>query len=327
MALFHFLGVTRGFDPIETGSSIEKLLGNLIPARGLRFSSINLQRPRELASAGTHAPLTAWIFLTNAPRTMDHNYPIGFKSISSNSSGRRFENKPEMQNFHNSGNGFLMAFPLSAFPRDEPTFRLAISPSPLSWETDERYWAEFEIKNPFRPAPVHWNASPLPITNHVNGQEFVLRELRPHKGPSFSIERPAFHFTFKRPSPDWHLISCSITDGEGNTYSKTGWGGRTNDPTLNVTFNHSLETNRPWKVTAWFAAGGSNLFNPGPLAPTDHHFLQLAVNGPEVSFTNKAGILIRSRLSLRLLHVRTETRTERPYFVLLGASNQLDTPV
>ena len=302
-----FLGVTAGSNNLRHGSFLERLLGDEIPARGLRVGPLILRRPMTLRNAGD-AAASAWLVVRGAgpaPRGFSY-YWEGSDAVISNRSGRQFS-IPTAQPFHIDAKQVVLRVPLVAFPRDGKTVFLRLSPPAEPGAV--RQCLEFEFENPLQTSAPKWNASPAPVTNKVGDLQFILTSAAPNK------------IMFALPSADWSISDCRMFDNEGNSF---GWS-RTEGPRdlqTKVWFDHWLEVNRSWRVRATFIRG---VLAGRPIAqiPTSEcRVARLTRSAPEISLTNTTGEVFSCRVVRDELHFRNETGNVTPYWIILSATNQ-----
>ena len=316
-----WMGLTEGTNALWDGSLIEQMLGERIPAQGFDLGSLKLRRPASLRSHEEDAPLTAWIGVKGAGRKGNEFrfYWEGSKAITANSSGREIAIPPARP--YRTGvsvtNETILRIPLYAFPRDERTVRLRVSPP--ADDDEERRWAEFEFENPFfgKVTP-SWKAAALPITNVVGSQEFVLKYVR--------AVPP--QVVFLMPSENWYAPELYIADEEGNRTARTGRRTRTNGREQTVDFDYGLEPNRIWKISATFVGASSKaLMGFHDVDESDfpsERFLISLTAGGEAWLTNASGTKYRCRFDGKTVSIGKPGAREIPYFVVLGATNGAD---
>jgi hypothetical protein len=200
-----------------------------------------------------------------------------------------------------------MSIPLPAFPRDQKTVILKLSP-PVE-RGMKRRWIDFEFQNPFiSPGPV-WTAPSAPITNRMGGSEFVLTSAAANK------------ITFKVPADDWSISDCRMADNEGNKFGFSGaeWP---KEGTAKIRFSYWLELNRVWRVQATFVKDGARKRREVKFAKEERRTVRLGPNVPEVTLTNGAGELFLCRLTNNALQVHNPQGVGRPYWVVLSATNE-----
>jgi hypothetical protein len=306
-----FLGVTEGTNLFKDGSPLEKLLGNVIPQTGLRIGSWNLQRPRQAFPRG-EADLNAWVLVRQAGLDLNQfkYYWEGSKVIATNASGRGFENPPTRP-ARISSNEVLLTIPLLAFPRDQSSFRLRIRAPNITGEAER--WAEFKAPNPFRGTLATWDIRPLPATNLIDGDAFVV--LRAQSKPT-QIE-------VQLPSTNWHMPECRIFDQENNSFSWNRMSGPREGRVV-VEFDYGLEGNLPWRMAATFVRSPTVRTDtpPGRFPDFEQQQVTIMSAGPEVQFTNQVGSVYHAQFDGRQLGIRPQAGEKRPYFVLLGATNE-----
>ena len=232
-----WLDVTQGTNALMDGSVIEQLLGDSIPAQGIDLGNLKLLRARPLRSNEEDASLTAWIRL-EGPAVQGQKFGFYWESsrvVATNSSGRQIELPP-------ATNETVIHISLYAFPRDEKTVRLRISPP--REDRAERRWAEFEFKNPFYGKVSGLIGSTLPITNVVGEHEFVLKEVRTN--PT--------QLVFLMPTEHCYEAESYIADEEGNRAAWMGKRTRADGRRQTVELAYGLEPNRTRKISATFVA-------------------------------------------------------------------------
>jgi hypothetical protein len=246
---------------------------------------------------------TAWVTVHGTgvfPRGFDY-YWEGSEVITSNRAGRQFSLTPP-QHFRTHPNQVLLSIPLSAFPRDQKTVILKLSP-PVDPGMNRR-WIDFEFENPFRsPRPI-WTAPSAPITNRLGESEFVLTSAGTNT------------ITFKVPSDDWWATDCRMADNEGNKFgfSSEKWP---KEGVVKMWYKHRLELNRVWRVQATFVKGRGKNY-----AYEVRRTVRLTRNVPEVTLTNGAGELFLCRLTGSRLQVHNAQGIDRPHWVVLSATNE-----
>jgi hypothetical protein len=326
------LGVSLGTNEFLEGSFLEKTFAKQIPPGGLEFLGFKLQRPISRGPIDPQAPLTAWVLLSEIPTSpapalfgrpprygRAHHLWGNTRIMTANSEGREFEN-PFATPYSISTNQMVLAVPLYAFPRSHPNFSLRIfPPRNLGW-TDEN--AEFELRNPFRGPHPQWAAGPIPSTNQFDDLTTVLAECSPSP----------VEVRFELSSIGWHLTECKLYDEEQNVRSKDSHSlaGRV----IWARFEHGLETNRIWKVEAKFARGPGLLpwresrHHPSSTAPAEYPedeliTLQVNATGPPVKIVSSAGVDYSCSFNGRELFIQRENGLDRPYFIVLGATNEM----
>lgn len=265
---FDLIEVTRRGEPFRKGSSVERLLGNRIPAGGVAIGGLQLRRP-ELITPWEDSPLTVWLLYRGTTIRSGVLPPLfGSRVLAENSTGRQIENP--LPSIHLAApNESLISIPLFAFPRDEHEIRLRFSP-PATNEA-AREWLTFKIENPYPSSPKSWPTEQLPKTNVVHGETVVLRNL---KIDPVKCE-------FELPGPGWTISHCSIQDSEGNLFQSSGRHWNSNLPALLwCDFTYTLETNRPWSVEATFVRATN-------FATSDKRTVRLAQNVHGAAITNQ----------------------------------------
>jgi hypothetical protein len=310
-AVLHWQGVTEGTNTFREGSPFEKLLGDHIPAKGISFGALKLQRPA-IYQPRTGAPLTAWIKATG-PGIDKFQYHLrhGFKVMTANSSGREFELPPEMPYQISPSNEVLFAISLLAFPRDEKYLRLRIV-LPLD-KPQKHHSAEFSFKNPFLGVRERWTVGSLPITNDIGSYRFVL----------FSVSSRPAGLIFHTPAKGWYLSECAIWDEESNRslMSSASYEERR----IIVSFDYPLEINRPWKVSALFTRAVPHRTLPsGKFMPEDWLRVRVGTNHLQADLTDREGTVYNCRLDGQEFSVwSVAAPREKPEFTMIRATNGL----
>ena len=173
------------------GSFLEKLLGNLIPSNGWKFSSINLNRPIHLQSSCPPGKtvLVAEFKFTGA--TASNNPLVNpvfdrqFRCVIHGDAGIDFVQEFTPLKFFSPNAGFTKLpggyyglVQAERFPRDSRHlwFRIESRPKPNQygpWTTV----AEFKINNP-APATVQpWKSEPVNASKHVGDLDFSLGQI------------------------------------------------------------------------------------------------------------------------------------------------------
>ena len=307
------LGVTLGTERFETGTVLERLLGDRIPAGGLEIAGWRLRRPEVLRSQD--APMTAWVMMEGSIAPASRFYSSGSRVIAANTAGRALENPWARLHPLGSTNQILFEIPLFAFPRDERHLRLRLSPSKADWE--ERRWVEFRLKNPLRRKAARWEPGRVPMTNQVEESEFVLA------GVVFEPTRIRF-----RVPRGWRLTQCKIEDEEGNSYKNISRPFRDAHGGVRALFAHSLERDRTWKITAKLIGPvlNSSWADSTLESGAFHSGQDLTINiaeGSELTVTNTVGAAYRCRFDEQTLSIRgAEKGQERTRFTILKATDQ-----
>ena len=311
-----FLGVTIGTNAFIYGNSLEKILGDRIPAKGLNLGPFKLRRPGRYVVDTDGAPLAARILIRGPREHFGEWFSRDSKVITANSSGRQLENPNPLPSLSNS-NEMLLTVPLFAFPRDEREVRLRLSPSRNG--SAERRWIEFRFPNPFRQPPAEWKPTPLPITNVAGGGQFILHQ---------QLSNPT-RLIFLLPSKGWRLAECKIHDPEGNLYRSRRLDNAVSDFKTVMPFTHSFERDRIWKVTASFVAASVNTNQFGPRydvaqidSDQDLRF-HIAAN-TELALTNRTGTTYSCTFDGQNLAIRNATNhAEQTPFIILSATDDL----
>jgi hypothetical protein len=307
-----WLGVSTGTNQLRYGSPLQRILGYFVPYGGVAIAGMYFPSP-EILAGPDDVDATAWLVVhgTGVSPQGFNNYWEGSEVITSNRTGRQFSLTPP-QPFRKYSNQVVLSIPLAAFPRDQKTVLLELSP-PAEHEMKRR-WIEFEFENPFRSSRPIWTGASPPVTNHLGGSEFVLSSAEANK------------ITFKVPSDDWWISACRIADDEGNKYglSSVEWREK---GSVKVWFNHWLETNRVWRVQATFVKGNSNRRRESKFTEEERRTVHLTPNAPEVTLTNGAGELFFCRLTNNTLRVHNPHGIGRPNWVVLSATDGNAEPI
>ncbi len=133
--------------------------------------------------------------------------------------------------------GFFNCVQTSIFPRDSQQLWFRIEQSQTNnpfgpWQTV----AEFKVANPAHPANLPWVATPAPITNTVNGMDFVLGEITVETRPTTPrdiwnhvVTVPAQVFDHGILLTNWGAVHSRLEDASGN-YDPVLQGHRSLDP-------------------------------------------------------------------------------------------------
>jgi hypothetical protein len=302
-----WIGVTTGTNRLRYGNPFQKVLGYFVPSGGVAIAGLYFPSP-EILTSFDDVDGTAWLTVHGtgvSPQGFNY-YWEGSEVITSNRTGRWFSLTPP-QPFRTDSNQVVMSIPLPAFPRDQKTVILKLSP-PVE-RGMKRRWIDFEFQNPFSsPGPV-WTAPSTPITNRMGGSQFVLTSAAANK------------ITFKVPADDWWISDCRIADNEGNKFGFSGaeWP---KEGTAKIRFSYWLELNRVWRVQATFVKDGARKRREVKFAKEERRTVRLGPNVPEVTLTNGAGELFLCRLTNNALQVHNPQGVGRPYWVVLSATNE-----
>lgn len=256
------VGITVGTNAFLWGTKIERVLGNLIPPRGLHWRGFSLNKPilaRPIGPRVENSSLVVWVNFRTRSNAANFfaNYPgplRDFRLFAANSSGRQIENPTKL--FPNIVNqtGGLVGIPLTAFPRDEKEILLRLYhwDSKVRWNRDE-----WRVANPMPAKAANWTPQRLPATNRLEGSEIALADV--------TIEKEIFHgrvvprgarFYFKLarlgPLPaNWTIDDCLIQDAEGNFLRTSRRSVNKKEVWTDSAWaeaDQSLEIDRVWKV-------------------------------------------------------------------------------
>jgi RNA polymerase sigma factor (sigma-70 family) len=163
------------------GTSLEKVLGNLIPAKG----GLRLQRPAHEPAFGPSKPMlvTEFKLVINPANAANHPLAGGltgfgrpFRWIISGADSVEYVEEIWPGEFRAYRDGYFGYIPSSRFPRGAKWLHFRLEQR----ATEEAPWvsvAKFTIKNPTHSANLPWTAQPVPITVASNGMEFALGDV------------------------------------------------------------------------------------------------------------------------------------------------------
>jgi len=163
------------------GTPWEKMLGNVIPAKGLRLLGFKLERPTRL-SLGTYgkSQLVAEfkILGTNAAnhQLVAPRFYRQYRCVVHGEGGIEFVEEFWPSIFKKYSDGSFGYVVTGRFPRDSHWLWFRVEKQ----ETRDALWqtvAEFKIRNLSRPANRPWVAAPSPVTKIFEGLEFTLGEV------------------------------------------------------------------------------------------------------------------------------------------------------
>ena len=165
---------------IVHGTAAQKLLGDLIPAKGIRWSWLNLSRPTKRTYSLDQSELFAEFKLTgpNAAKNPLNDQAQFFQFRYVVVGERGIEHVQQVSTFEAYPEGYFGFLIMSHFPRDSRWLgfyveRRADKVAGGPWEKV----AEFKIANPSAAAIQPWAATPVPITNSARGLELISREI------------------------------------------------------------------------------------------------------------------------------------------------------
>jgi hypothetical protein len=254
------------------GSKFEKMFRRFIPAKGINFHAIQLNRPVALHTVtNSDNILVFWI---------KHSGTRLWNPVQQWQTGDALDELGNEVEIHSgatftAGTNVYSVWQIPAFPRYGKTVRLGILPFlPFPPSSGGGHLAEFVARNP-TPAPKSaWRPGAMPQTNQVGDTTFVLTDLeigpsraRDTNGqarfPTFPYSKLSARATFVvlengHSSSDWAIKvpSGRISDASGNkslpmdTYTTSARPNGLNQ--LIYCWNFPLGTNETWKIEAEF---------------------------------------------------------------------------
>jgi hypothetical protein len=308
-----FLGVTVGTNRLPHGFLLQRILANHIPPQGLKLGPWYIPSPVFL-NGFYEADAHAWLLVSGPNIQGLHFYWDGSEVVTSNRFGRQLS-IPTAQPFSPNTNGSVLHIPLVAFPRDDRTAIVRFSPP--AEKAEPRTWLEFEFSNPFFKSspPPPAKIPPFPPLNRFNGEDFILSSASDH------------HVIFTLPSKQWQIPYCRLSDLEGNSALSSRTEGPRDDGTVRVWFDHTLETNRPWRVEATFVHGDS-IYEPTTDFPPEQLRTAHITPTQPASLTNLSGENFTISLGrYNQLMIQSPNRAGLPCWAILSATNENNQPV
>ena len=316
-----FLGVTVGTNRLPYGSPLQRILANHIP-QGLKLGPWTIPPPTFL-SRWDETDAHAWLVVRGLNRLSRRNW-FDSKVVTSNRFSRQISIPTLAASFspNASMNEVVLDVPLVAFPRNDHTAILRFSPPT---KKEERLWIEFPFRNPLFTAGSAWTPPPPPVTNRFDGQEFILSSASDSRDQRIARAVGTGHVVLTLPSSDWQIPYCRLFDNEGNSARKSWIEGPRNGK-VTVWFDHSLETNRPWRVEATFARGfgpprPDRLYSPEQLRTAHLTAAQPA------TLTNNAGEVFTLKIDARNLFIESPDRLAIPCWAILSAKDENNIPL
>ena len=140
-----WLGVTAGTNRLRYRTPLQMLLGYFVPSGGVAIAGLYFPAP-EIVAGFEDVDATAWVTVhgTGVSPQGFNFYWEGSEVITSNRTGRQFS-LPPPQPFRTDSNQVVLSIPLTAFPRDQKTVILKLSP-PVE-PGMKRLWIDFEFEN------------------------------------------------------------------------------------------------------------------------------------------------------------------------------------
>ncbi len=163
------------------GGPWEKVLGNVIPAKGLKLPGFKLERPTRLAfgEAGKGQMVAEFKILgTNAAnhRLATPAFYRQYRCIVHGESGIEYVEEFWPDSFKQYSDGVFGYIVTGRFQRDSQWLWFRVEEQ----EREDSHWqtvAEFRIRNLSWPAHQPWMAAPFPVTKTVEGLDFTIGEV------------------------------------------------------------------------------------------------------------------------------------------------------
>lgn len=236
---------------IKHGRLAERLLGNAIPAKGIKIMSLKLVRPTrlKLECPPGKSQLAAEFKLigTNAASNplVRPAFYREFRCVIRGESGIEYVQEFQPNEFRYYPDGYFGRIITSRYPRDSR--RLWFRVERRKTQDQGGPWtsvAEFSIQNPVQPAPRQWTADPVNTAKKIDGleiglgqitvatQAFSARDIWNHVVTTpFQVRSNGLLLT------NWSAAYAKVEDASGN------WD-------YNLASHRSLDPRYVWKLDA-----------------------------------------------------------------------------
>ncbi len=236
------------------GTSLSKLLGNLIPSNGVHLLKINLNRPsQENFDSWGKSWLVVQLRLTGPNAT---NHPLvkpaffrEFRFVIYGEHGIEFVEELWRGKFLSYPDGFYGYIIARSFPRDSSWLGLRVERRQNQDEGGPwRKVADLRIQNPAHPPAIQpWVAEPAPVIKSVGGMDFVLGKVTVQTIPYM-------------PHDIWNHIVTAPIEVRSNGVVLTNWSApygnlEVEDASGNwdtLASHRSLDPRYVWKLEADF---------------------------------------------------------------------------
>lgn len=236
------------------GKPVEKLLGNTIPANGLRLAKLQLARPipQVFPAPSGKSELVVELKLVGR-KAATHSFvkpafPREYRCVFSGESGFEFVEELREYGLNPYSDGYFRYIVARRFPRDSRWLRLRIEKRQTMYAGGP--WtlaAEFKFRNPAHPANRPWTADPPGTPKKVGGMEFALTQL--------TVQTQAY-----APRDIWNHVVTSEFQVSTNGLALTNWSARygyvqVEDASGNwdtLASHRSLDPKFVWKLEADF---------------------------------------------------------------------------
>ncbi len=237
---------------IAHGTGLAKLLGNLVPAKGVHLLTLNLDRqsvPVNIDTGGKS--LLVAEFRLSGPNAASHPlvtpaFYHQFRFVLHGERGIEFVEELRGDHFQPYPDGYYGYIATSSFPRDSQWLGFRVERRGTEdqggpWQTV----AELKIKNPVRPTIQPWVADSAPNTKSIGGLDLVLGDVTVETIPY--MPRDIWNHVVSTPFEvrsdevlltNWSAAYVQAEDASGN------WGP--------LVTHRSLDPRYVWKLEADF---------------------------------------------------------------------------